>query len=150
MSTTKTTTLDDVTTQIVTGITTKAKWYDILERVLWTLLQVTTGEIIRNFANDLFRNYNVMWNGHIMQLGMEWVIAFTFVITVLKNVIASHLGNGTASTLPAQYEPVLPGVVTTTTTVDTSAVPANVDPNPAPVVPAPDTTPSVTDTEANN
>ena len=119
MSTTSST-LDDVTTVVTTGISTKAKWYDILERVIWTLLQVTTGEILRNLLNGEFVRYNVLYSGHVLQLGLEWIIVFTFVSTVAKNIIASRFGNGTASTLSKEYEPVLPGVVTTTTTVDTT------------------------------
>jgi hypothetical protein len=136
MSTT-TSTVDDVTTVITTGIANKAKWYDILERVVWTLLQVTTGEILRNLLNGAFVRYNVLNNGAVLQLGIEWIIVFTFVITVAKNIIASRLGNGTASTLPKEYEPVLPGTVTTTTTVDTTPAPVVEVPAPveAPVTP---------------
>ena len=121
------TTINDVTTVVTTGISTKAKWYDILERVIWTLLQVTTGEILRNLLNGAFVHYNVLYSNHVLQLGLEWIVIFTFVVTVAKNVIASRLGNGTASTLPKEYEPVLPSVVTTTTTVDTTpTTPADV------------------------
>ena len=121
-------TLNNVTNEIVQGIAAKAKFYDILERVTWTLLQVLSGELIRSFANSMFTRYNVLYGDHVMQLGVEWIILFTFVITIAKNVIASHLGNGSASAgIPQVYEPVLPG----TPAAETIPTPV-VEPEPTP------------------
>jgi hypothetical protein len=71
----------------------KDLWFDIAERLFWTLLQAAAG-FLAAFATD-----NVYVG-----------LATSGVAAVLKGFIASKFGNGTASSLPGTVEPV-PGVL---------------------------------------
>jgi len=72
----------------------KSKFLDILERVIWTAIQVVTAGGIVTFFN----------------LDLKWAAPIAVGIAIIKNVIASQFGNGTASTLPISVEPLPPTI----------------------------------------
>lgn len=66
-----------------------AKALDVLERSLWTALQiVSAGAIVEFFGLDL-----------------KWTIPIGFGLAALKGALATMFGNGTASSLPPNVEP---------------------------------------------
>ena len=63
---------------------------DILERMIWTGIQVVSAAGIVEWFN----------------LDTQWVLPITVALAAIKGAIASHFGRGSAATLPASLEDV--------------------------------------------
>jgi hypothetical protein len=63
---------------------------DVLERGLWTALQVVTAEAVVQFFD----------------LDQTWLVPIAAGLAFLKGVIARRFGNGSAATLPKNLDPV--------------------------------------------
>lgn len=76
------------------------KYADALERIVWTLVEAAG-------AGGLVAAWQSL---PVTDIPDEWVPAVALVLTVVlatvKNVIASQVGNGSASTLPVALEPI--------------------------------------------
>jgi hypothetical protein len=70
------------------------QYLDILERVIWTTVQVVSAAAVVEFFN----------------LDPKWAVPIAVVLAAVKNILATRFGNGTASTLPASVEPLQPEV----------------------------------------
>lgn len=95
-----------------------AQWLDILERLLWTALQVVGADAVVQFFD---------WD-------TKWIVPIAALLAGIKGLLASKFGNGTASTLPVSVEP-LPAAVPPpgdheAPAQDTPADPAAADPPP--------------------
>lgn len=73
-----------------------SKYWDILERVLWTLLQTTT-------AGGLVAGWNQLTDWDI---SLAWVPVIAALLSAIKGELAIRFGNGTAATLPSRVEPI--------------------------------------------
>lgn len=76
------------------------KYADALERIVWTLAEAAG-------AGGLVKAWQSL---PVADIPDGWVPAVALLLTVvlatIKNVIASNVGNGSASTLPANLEPI--------------------------------------------
>ena len=65
------------------------QYLDVLERSLWTALQVVGADAIVQFFG---------WD-------TKWIVPIAAALAIIKSTLATRFGNGTASTLPASVEP---------------------------------------------
>lgn len=76
------------------------KYADALERVVWTLVEAAgAGGLIAGYQSLPVADIPDGWLPAV-------VLAVTVILAVIKNVIATNTGNGSASTLPTTLEPV--------------------------------------------
>lgn len=71
---------------------TNAKLADVIERSVWTALQVVSAVMVVTFFN----------------LDPKWAPVIAVALAILKGLLATKFGNGTASTLPSSIEPLPP------------------------------------------
>jgi len=63
---------------------------DIIERGIWTALQVLSAGAVVEFFD----------------LDVAWAVPIAAILAFIKGAIAEHFGNGSAATLPASLDPV--------------------------------------------
>lgn len=76
------------------------KWLNLLERALWTLLQVVSAEALLSVYENMRGPLEPEMHGAIL-------VILTALLSALKTALAQKFGSGTGATLPKDKQPVL-------------------------------------------
>lgn len=77
----------------------KTKWFNFFERVLWTLLQVTSAEVLLGFWEAV--------NGSIGENRNLYLVVLTGLLAAVKNAVTQTFINPSGATLPTNVAPVV-------------------------------------------